>query len=168
MGEKILIQGMTLSNFINSLMHRWGVPFLHMALWGGALMISQNMNQLFPESNEYKELILFGMGFATFFFEILIVLIDIYTINRANYIAPFFIIFAASLLLLVLATACSVVCGIIKMVDGDIGNWIGIIILSSSILKLIENLLTNNPHWYVVTKPNIYDARGKFRRRTLK
>lgn len=162
------IQGKALSDCINSLMHRWGVPFLHMALWGGALMISQNVNQLFPESNEYKELILFGMGFATFFLEILIVLIDIYTINRANYIAPSFIIFAAALLLLVLTTACSVVGGVIKMADGNIGNWIGVIILSSSILKFIENLLTNNSHWYVVTKPNIYDARGKIRRRTLK
>lgn len=149
---------MTKTDKFNSIMHSWGTPLLHMLLWAMALIITQNAEDWFSKFKEYMDIIQFGLVFIVFFVEIVITLIDAYVARESENIASTFILFSAIMLLLVLVTAISVVCAIIKMADGNIERCLQVVIVTSSILKLIEILLANNGNWFAVKATVLYDA----------
>lgn len=154
---KTLLSKKVKHSFSSQNVHRWIVPLLYAVLWAAALIFAQNVTDFFPTENEgIIEVIQFSVIFVTLFLEILIMLIDIYVSNKANYLAPVFILFAVLLLAILLGTAVSIGVAAVKNIV-DALPWV---LVFSSTLKLIENLLINNTHWYIVTIPKKFDARG--------
>jgi len=90
---------------------------------------------------------------------------DIYVVQKANYLTPRFIIFMAIIFIAMVGTTISG--GVAFTPYANISKMLIYVLVFSSTLKLIENLLMNNPHWYIVRIPDIFDARGTYISRQL-
>lgn len=139
--------------------HSWIVPLLHAALWATALFFAQNVIDFFPKAKEDTvEIVQFSAVFVVLFVEILVVLIDVYVVNKANYLAAKFILFVVALFAVLLCTVVSVGIAAVENVVASL-PWV---LFFSSMLKLLENLLINNIQWYVVSFPVHFDAQGVY------
>lgn len=148
-------------------MHVWVVPLMHMVLWGMALIASYKAEDWFQNEEwfqrlaDYMDAIQFGMVFVVFLLEILIVLSDFYISYRTDNFKPSFVISSIIFVFFVLLTGFAAVCAILgKVINNDMGIWLCIIIITSSILKLAENLLINNIECLIVPSPPSYDIGG--------
>lgn len=153
--------------------HQYIVPGLHAVLWSAALyfsfsLISNESKDASQVPDNLIEAMQFISIFIVLFLEILIVLLDIYVTCKANYLSPKFILFTILLLFIVIVTS---ICSCIAITDINTittkCNFLLYIIISSAILKLIENLLINNIKWYIITDPQIRDARGIYTRHQI-
>lgn len=148
--------------------HGWIVPVLHAVLWIAALFLSLKAKEILPiDDDKTKEAVQFISIFIVLFLEILIVLFDIYVSCKANYLSPKFIVFTIALLFVLIFTSVCSCMAITDMKGIDTNCILSCIILSSAALKLIENLLANNTKWYIITDPQIRDARGIYTRRQI-
>lgn len=157
----LAIKGFAVSQFF----HSWIIPILHAALWMAGLFCTLQADSIFSYDSNQVEIIQFLTIFVTLFLEVMITLLDLYVYCRANYLAPKFIIFTIFLLVVIVGTTISA--GLAFSSDEDFGvPLLGVLIFSSS-LKFIETLLVNNQNWYIITNPDIIDARGTYINRTL-
>lgn len=142
----------------NSVMHSWIIPILHMVLWGGALIFAQCADVWLGDFQDYMDIIQFSVVFVVFFMEILIVLGDIYVSYNTDFFKPRFVIFSILFNGLILVTGVSTACAVLtEVVYNQMGNWLWIIIIVSSVLKLAENLLQNNKEHLIVTCESLCD-----------
>lgn len=154
---------------LEDLIHEWIVPVLHAILWAAALWFSQRVKDILPAANaETIEALQFISIFVVLFLEILIVLFDLYVSCRAIYLSPKFILFMIALLFVLIFTSVCSCISIMEIKEITTNRILPFIILSSAALKLIENLLVNNKGWYIVTDPQIRDARGIYTRRYIR
>lgn len=73
--------------------HRWIIPVLHATLWGTALYGAQKAYLVIGSTDEEKiALFQFGTIFVVLFIEILIVMLDVYMEQKANYFASKFLV----------------------------------------------------------------------------
>lgn len=145
--------------------HSWIIPFFHATVWMAGLFCALKSDTIFSYDHNRTEIINFLTIFVTLFIEVMITLLDLYVDRRAYYLAPRFILFIIVLLAAVVGTA--ICAGLAFSSDENSGgSLLGVLIFSSS-LKFIEILLVNNQNWYIVTKPNIIDARGTYFYRAL-
>lgn len=152
--------------FTCGFVHNWIVPILHAVLWATGLLFAQLAKNFFTEaSNEEIEVIQFLAIFVILFLEVIIVLLDIYVVQRANYLNPRFILFVIVILIAMLGTAISAAMAFTPYVN--MSKMLLYVIVFSSALKFTENLLLNNSSWYIVRIPEIFDARGTYIKRPL-
>lgn len=143
---------------LNSVIHSWVIPTLHMVLWGMALTFAQYADVWLQDFENYIDIIQFSVVFVVFFMEILIVLGDIYVSYNTDFFKPRFVIYSILFIGLILVTGFSTVCAVLtEVVYNQMGNWLWIIIIVSSVLKLAENLLQNNKEHLIVTCGFLYD-----------
>lgn len=154
------------SFFSSGIVHCWIIPLLHAALWATGLFCALKVEEIFLcQNSEGIEMIKFLAIFIILFGEVMVVLIDIYVSQKANYLAPTFILFVIILLMVIVGTAISAGVALASN-SSTIEPFLGVLMFSS-LLKFIENLLVNNTNWYIVRIPTIYDARGIYVNRTL-
>lgn len=167
-GGKIIAQAKKFCDyfFTCGFVHSWIIPILHAVLWATGLLFAQLAKDIFNEASyEDLEVIQFLAIFLVLFLEVLIVMFDIYVVQKANYLTPRFIIFMAIILIAMVGTTISG--GLAFTPYVNISKMLIYVLVFSSALKLIENLLINNPHWYIVRFPDIFDARGTYISRQL-
>ena len=167
-GGKIIAQAKKFFHyfFTCGFVHSWIIPILHAVLWATGLLFAQLAKDIFNEaSHEDLEVIQFLAIFLILFLEVLIVMFDIYVVQKANYLTPRFIIFMAIIFIAMVGTTISG--GLAFTPYTNISKMLIYVLVFSSTLKLIENLLMNNPHWYIVRIPDIFDARGTYISRQL-
>lgn len=144
------------------LTHNWIVPFLQAALWAMGLYLARYANEILPFiKSEDIVIVQFLAIFIVLFLEVIVVLFDIYVVHKANYLAPKFIWFIILLFMAVIGTGISVGLSVIESApENVVSNAVLWVIVFSSVVKFLENLLTNNSKWYIVTIPKKFDARG--------
>lgn len=154
--------------FKSGFVHSCIIPFLHAALWAAGLYCTTMAKHIFSyyttdlgKIETIKSLTIFVVLFC----EVMIVLLDIYVVQKANYLAPRFVLFVIALLGLIVGTAISGGCAFMSN-QNPVEPLLWVLGFSSS-LKLIENLLINNSRWYIIKVPSIFDARGVYTNRVL-
>lgn len=158
MGNTAQNRKMIEADKLNSVIHSWVIPTLHMVLWGMALTFAQYADVWLQAFENYIDIIQFSVVFVVFFMEILIVLGDIYVSYNTDFFKPRFVIYSILFIGLILVTGFSIVCAVLtEVVYNQMGNWLWIIIIVSSVLKLAENLLQNNKEHLIVTCGFLYD-----------
>lgn len=152
--------------FASGFVHSWIIPILHAVLWATGLLFAQLAEDFFSEaSKEEIEVVQFLAIFVVLFLEVMIVLFDIYVVQRANYLTPRFIIF---MIIIFIAMVGTTICGGLAFTPYvNTFKMLIYVVTFSSVLKLIENLLANNSNWYIVRIPDIFDARGSYISRQL-
>lgn len=146
--------------------HSWIIPLLHAMLWATGLYLTLKTEDIFSSANEDDIVIVkFLAIFIVLFLEILIVLLDVYVSQKANYLATRFILFAISLFVVIVGTT---ICAGLALTapQQSFQPLLGVLVFSS-ILKFLENRLLNNLDSYIIKTPQIYDARGLYIGRTL-
>lgn len=158
MGNTAQNRKMIEADKLNSVIHSWVIPTLHMVLWGMALTFAQYANVWLKDFSNYMDVIQFGAVFVVFFLEIIIVLGDIYVSYQTDFFTPRFVISSIILVVLILITGFSTACAVLtEVVYNQMGNWLWIIIIVSSVLKLAENLLQNNKEHLIFTCASLYN-----------
>jgi hypothetical protein len=159
--------GKKLIRFLKSKgVHSLIIPFLHAALWAAGLYCTIEAEGIFHNnSSDEIEIIKFLTIFVVLFLEVMIVLLDLYVSQKANYISPIFILFVIVLLISIVGTAISA--GFAFAPNGNSILPLIWVLAFSSLLKFIENLLVNNLDWYIIKIPKIFDARGFYINREL-
>ena len=85
--------------------HHWIIPVLHATLWGTALYVAQKAGHVLGSTDGEKiALFQFGTIFVVLFLEILIVMLDVYIEQKANYFASKFLVFIVVLLATLITT----------------------------------------------------------------
>lgn len=152
----------------SGLVHTWIIPGLHAALWAAGLycaLRAEDIFSCFNLDNQGIEIIKFLAIFLVLFFEVIIVLLDIYVTQKANYLAPKFILFVILLFMGFIGT--TIFAGVAFATQGGSIRPLLWVIAFSSAVKFIENLLVNNLDWYIIKTPVIFDARGVYISRVL-
>ena len=152
----------------SGLVHSWIIPAIHAALWAAGLycaLEAEDIFSCFNLDNKGIEIIKFLAIFLVLFFEVIIVLLDIYVTQKANYLAPKFILFVILLLMGFIGT--TIFAGVaFASKESPICSLLWVLAFSSAV-KFIENLLVNNLDWYIIKTPDIFDARGIYISRVL-
>lgn len=167
-GGKIIAQAKKFFHyfFTCGFVHSWVIPILQAVIWATGLLVVKIATLLLPEaSNEEIEVIQFLTIFVTLFLEVMTVLLDIYIVQKANYLASKFILFVIAIFFVMLGTIISGSWALRP--NEDMSRPLLFVVLFSSALKFIENLIMNNPNWYIVKIPDIFDARGIYISRQL-
>lgn len=167
-GVKFIAQTKEFYNyfFTCGFVHSWITPMFQAVIWATGLLVVKIATYLLPEaSNKEIEIIQFLTIFVTLFLEVMTVLLDIYVVQKAHYLASKFILFVIAIFIVMLGTIISG--GLALRPNGDISRPLLFVVLFSSALKFIENLLMNNSNWYIVKTPYIFDARGIYISRQL-
>lgn len=167
-GGKIIAQAKNFFHyfFTCGFVHSWIIPILQAVIWATGLLVVKIATLLLPEaSNEEIEVIQFLTIFVTLFLEVMTVLLDIYIVQKANYLASKFILFVIAIFFVMLGTIISGSWALRP--NEDMSRPLLFVVLFSSALKFIENLIMNNPNWYIVKIPDIFDARGIYISRQL-
>ncbi len=144
------------------IIHSWLIPVLHAVLWAIALLFAQQPQAILQTNFDENilKIFLFGSIFIVLFLETIIVLTDIYIENHTNYLNPRFVLYVVVLFIALVVTFTSVRFAISGETIYKVSDMLLWIILSSSLVKFLENFLMNNTKLYIVTNPTIFDARG--------
>lgn len=141
---------------------------MHATLWGTALYVAQKAGHVLGSTDDEKiALFQFGTIFVVLFLEILIVMLDVYIEQKANYFASKFLVFIVVLLATLITTVIYTIFAIIGTKNINMTNVLFEIMIFSSVLKLLEVLLQNNSWWYVVKASDIIEANDSYTRRDL-
>lgn len=136
------------------IVHKWIVPVLYASLWASGLYLSQNIDVIFPFLTSFEstqiEIFSFAIVFVIFFIELIIMLLDTYMTIGSYTLSPKFILFmCVFMILFVIFLYLIVGFSAAKMDNSDnvINNAFTEILILSTLMKLLEILIQNNPQW---------------------
>lgn len=132
--------------------HKWIVPVLYTAIWTLGLYTSQFLSDIYPFGPIQIKVFSFAFIFVIFFVEFIIMLFDTYLTTGAYTISPRFIL----VMCVVMSLFVFFFHFIINFFAVSLGNQDEVIVKSitkilvlSSLMKLLEMLIQNNPKWFM-------------------
>lgn len=147
------------------------VPFTKAMLWAFGLYITISIKNLLEQFSSIpqqkmgfaEDMLSISVIFMVFFFELIVMLINIYIKHKANYIAPRFVLLFGGVLFLVIALLAILVFMLFFSKQTlNSGMILFTILILSSLLKFIGSFIEENESWFIVTETEIFDRRGIF------
>ena len=152
---------------MKDIVHKWIVPALYTALWTLGLYVSQYINDIFPAFGSTQiEVFSFAVFFIIFFVELIVMMLDTYMTIEAYALSPRFILFTCvfmTLFVVFLYFIVSFFAATLENSDNVLKSTIIKILILSTLMKLLEMLVQNNPKWLLEKVQTAQINRGKRR-----
>ena len=135
-----------------SCVHKWIIPILYTAIWTFGLYVSQFVNDIYTVEPIPIKVFSFAFVFIIFFVEFIVMLLDTYLTAGAYTISPKFILVMCGVMSLFVLFFHFIIVFFTTSIgnsDDGIAKAIIKILVLSSLMKLLEMLIQNNPKWFM-------------------